>query len=137
MLLANADADLSCQPDGIFVSFESFNTGRVRLVEGAEAGFVELEGSPDMTLEVVSDSSVKKDLETLLELYWRADIQEYWLVDVRGERLVFDIYRHTPKGYVATRKQGGWIKSNVLGKSFHLRRLKGEDGNPEYSLEIR
>jgi Uma2 family endonuclease len=137
MLLTHEEANLSSQPDGAFVSFDSLTTGRIRLVEGAEEGYVELEGTPDMVLEVVSTSSVEKDNVTLFDLYWRAGIQEYWLVDARGERLVFDIWRHTPKGYVPTRKQGGWIRSTVFGKSFRLTRQMDERGDPEYTLEVR
>src|SRR4051812_16867688 len=44
--LTNEDADLSCVPDGVFVSFEGLAANRVRYVEGREAGYVELEGSP-------------------------------------------------------------------------------------------
>lgn len=137
VLLSNVDADLSCQPDGCFVSFESFRSGKVRLVEGASAGFVELEGSPDMTLEILSDSSVKKDLTMLFDLYWQADVAEYWVIDVRGDRSVFDIYRHGSRGFVARGKSGGWIKSSVLGKSFRLRQHTEDDGKPDYALEIR
>jgi Uma2 family endonuclease len=137
MLLSNEEADLSAGPDGVFLSRESLESKRVRLVEGREGGYVELEGSPDMVLEVVSTSSVEKDTETLHELYWKAGIREYWLVDARGERLSFDIFRHTSKGYVRTRPQGGWLKSAVFGKSFRLTRQDDEQGNPEYTLEVR
>jgi Uma2 family endonuclease len=135
--LSSIPADLSVVPDGIFVATESLRTGRVRPVEGREAGFVELEGSPDMALEVVSDSSVHKDTVELFRLYWEAGIQEYWLVDARREPLRFDIFRHTAKGYVATRKQGGWLKSAVFGKSFRLTQDSDELGHPSYTLEIR
>jgi len=57
---------------------------------------LELEGTPDMVLEVVSASSVVKDTETLLQLYWQAGIPEYWLVDARGEALEFTV--QTPPG---------------------------------------
>jgi Uma2 family endonuclease len=63
-------------------------------------------------LEIVSAGSVEKDTQTLRELYWKAGIAEYWLVDARGERLAFDILRHAAKGYVATRKAAGWLKSH-------------------------
>src|SRR5205823_5487874 len=85
--LSNALAEFTVQPDGTFVSWAALRTGRVRLVEGTRQGFLELEGSPDMVLEIVSDSSVTKDNTRLPELYWQAEIKEYWLVDVRGERL--------------------------------------------------
>lgn len=38
MLVTNVEADLSCQPDGTFVSSESLRTERVRLVAGVEEG---------------------------------------------------------------------------------------------------
>jgi len=56
---------------------------------------------------------------------------------VRGAEDVFEICRQGAKGYVANRKHEGWIKSNVLGKSFHLVRGQDERGNPEFSLEVR
>jgi Uma2 family endonuclease len=85
----------------------------------------------------VSASSVEKDSEILPELYWRAGIPEYWLVDARKARLEFDIFRHEPDRYKAVRKQAGWIKSRVLGKSFHLARQIDDAGNPEYNLAVR
>ncbi len=137
MLVTNVDADLSSQPDGAFVSNESLRTSRVQLVEGLQDGYVELEGSPDMVLEVLSNSSVEKDTEVLPESYWRAGIREYWLVDARGEQLRFDILRHAAKGYVATRKQSGWLKSNVFNESFRLTRQADALGHPEYTLALR
>jgi len=137
MLLSNVDANLTAQPDGMFVSTEGMRTGRVQLVEGVKEGFVELEGTPDMVLEVVSTASVIKDLERLRDLYWQAGIPEYWLVDVRGERLTFEILRHTAKGFVATRNVGGWLKPSVFGKSFRLTRKMDEQGNPEYELAVK
>jgi Uma2 family endonuclease len=106
-------------------------------MEGAKGGYTEIEGVPDMVLEIVSDSSVRKDTRRLIEAYWEGGIKEYWLVDVRGERLDFNIYRHAPKGYVVTRKKDGWLKSQVFGKSFRLTRQEDEFGNPEYTLEVR
>ena len=90
-----------------------------------------------MVLEIVSAGSVEKDKETLLDLYWRAGIPEYWVVDARADRLEFDIFRHRAGGYVATRKQGGWLKSGVFGRSFRLSRLLDDMGNPDYSLSVR
>jgi Uma2 family endonuclease len=135
-LVTNVDAGLSTESDGTFVSFESVRQGRVQLVEGVE-GFVELEGTPDMVLEVVSASSVEKDTVVLRELYWQAGIPEYWLVDARGQRLRFEILRRRRDGYVETRKQDGWLRSVVFGKSFRLSSQLDELGHPEYTLAIR
>ena len=109
----------------------------MRLVEGAEDGYVELEGTPDMVLEVVSDSSVVKDTDVLCDLYWKAGIREYWLVDARGDRSEFSILRHTRTGYVPVRKAGGWLKSGVFQKSFKLTRETDEFGHPSFQLDVR
>ena len=137
LLITNDRAQLACQPDGTFVSRKSLKSGRVHLVEGEKEGFLELEGTPDMVLEVVSASSVEKDTEILPELYWRAGIPEYWLVDARKARLEFEIFRYGADGYAAARKQGGWIKLRVFGKSFRLSQRIDDAGNPEYSLAVR
>jgi Uma2 family endonuclease len=136
-LLSNPAADLSCEPDGSFVSWEALRGGRVRLVEGAQHGYVEMEGTPDLVLEVVSDSSVRKDTETLLQLYWRAGIPEYWLVDARGPEPTFRILRHTPTGYVAVADQGGWLPSGVFGRSFRLTRQADPLGYPQFTVAVQ
>jgi hypothetical protein len=137
LLLSNADADISVKPDGTFISNDALETGRVRLVEGAETGFVEAEGTPDMVLEIISESSVLKDTETLRKAYWEAGIPEYWLVDTRSEPLSFEILKHTSRGYSAVRKQAGWVKSAVFGKSFCLVRTANKLGHPEIILRVR
>jgi len=135
--LSNLDVFLSVNPDGMFVSMGSFQTGRVRLIEGAKEGYIEMEGTPDMVLEVLSPSSIIKDSEWLLELYWQAGIPEYWFVDPRGGKVEFIIYRRTNKGYVPARKQAGWQKSAAFGKSFRLTQGTDALGHPEYHLEVR
>ncbi len=136
-LLGNAEVDFTAQPDGTFVSRAAFAAGKVRCVEAAKEGYLELEGSPEMVFEAISDSSVRKDTVLLRDLYWQAGIQEYWLVDVRGDRLSFEVLRWTPKGYTSVRRQNGWIKSEVFGKSFKLSRIFDEAENPEYTLSVR
>jgi Uma2 family endonuclease len=137
VLLSNEAAEISNKPDGVFVSTTSLQTGRVHLVEGMESGYVELEGSPDMVLEVVSDSSVQKDTVVLRQAYWEAGIREYWLADARQEPLTFDILKHTSRGYAATRKQDGWVKSAVFGKAFRLTQQQHALGHPEFTLAVR
>src|SRR5262249_13670075 len=74
MLLTNDLADLASRPDGAYVSRESFLRKRVELVKGKRGGYVELIGTPDMVLEILSDSSEEKDTVTLRKLYWQAGI---------------------------------------------------------------
>ena len=135
MLLTNVDAGLSTEPDGMFISFAALKEGRATLENGDDS--LEVEGSPDMVLEVVSPTSVQKDTVVLRDLYWRAGIQEYWLADPRGDDLTFDILKRGPKGYTTVRKQAGWLKSSVFGKSFRLARRDDEAGISIFSLELR
>jgi Uma2 family endonuclease len=137
VLVTNETAQLSGNPDGTFVSHDALATGRVKLIEAKEEGFIELQGTPDMVLEVVSNSSQKKDNLTLRGAYWEAGIPEYWLVDARGEEIVFDLLKRGPKGYTPTRKSAGWAKSGVFGKSFRLIRGVGPLNHPEFSLEVK
>jgi Uma2 family endonuclease len=135
-LLSSVDAGFASKPDATFVSAAAL-IDKVRLIESRDEGYVELEGAPDMVLEVVSKSSVHKDTVLLRQAYWEAGILEYWLVDGRRTPCQFDIFRHTARGYVATRKQDGWIKSTVFGRSFRLVQEQDARGNPEFTLEMR
>src|SRR5262245_20434072 len=137
VLLTHPEANLSTEPDGTFVSFDALESERIRFVKGVSEGFVEMEGTPDMALEVVSTFAVRKDTDILRDLYWRARIPEYWLVDVRKTPVRFDILRWTSRGYAATRRQDGWIRSNVFGKAFLLETGTDRLGNPTYRLCVK
>lgn len=137
LLLTNEETEMSCNPDGVFVSTETLDSGRVTVQDGARSGFTEIVGAPDMVLEVVSDSSVTKDKKEYRQAYWEAGITEYWLVDCRDERHEFQIFKHTSKGYAETRKVAGWMRSEVFQKSFRLTRKIVRDGTPRFKLEVR
>ncbi len=138
VLLTNIGVGLGTEPDGLFISYAAVSEGRVEFVEEEREGScLEVTGSPDAVLEVVSATSVSKDTEDLFRLYWRAGIPEYWLVDARAEDLHFAIYRHGPRGYVATRRQGGWLRSRVFARSFQLTRRTDRLGRPDFVLAHR
>lgn len=135
MLLTNKDAGLSTEPDGMYIHTRSFQSGKVGLDHGAESLVVE--GTPAMVLEVVSPTSVQKDTVILRDLYWRAGIPEYWLVEPDRNDLTFHILRHGSKGYTAARRQSGWLKSAVFGRSFRLTCGADQFGVPTYTLDVR
>lgn len=137
VLFSNLDADLSTEADGAFASYGAVHDLRERFIEGKKKGYVEVVGSPEMVLEVVSDTSVRKDTQVLRQLYWAAEITEYWLVDAREEAARFDILRHGKRGYTATRSQDGWLRSGVFGRSFRLTQEADPLGHPRYTLEVR
>jgi Uma2 family endonuclease len=137
MLLVNAAANLSTEPDGLFYLWATMQAGRLRLIPGMKSGFMQLEGAPDGVLEIVSDGSEDKDLKTLRDLYWKAQIPEYWLVDARSETVRFDILRHTKDGYESTASESGWLKSEVLTRSFRIERLTDPLGLSQFVVHVR
>jgi Uma2 family endonuclease len=132
------ETQLSTEPDGMIVSHEAMRTGRVRLTAGKVGESTILVGSPEILIEVVSESSEAKDTEWTMSAYFDAGVMEYWVIDARDEDDArFDIYKRGKKEFVATRKPGGWVKSAVLGKSFRLVQSEDGGGKPEFTLEVR
>jgi Uma2 family endonuclease len=136
MRLVNEGAKISTEPDAMFVSFKTMKAGTARWEEGGDS--LEIVGTPDMVLEVVSSSSVQKDTVELRELYAAAGIREYWVVERLKGDVSFEILRLSGERYVATRKSEGWSKSNVLGRSFQLVPAKvGADNVQDYRLQVK
>ena len=137
-LLSHVAAGLSTEPDAFFVSYESVEAGSARWVEGAREGHVEVEGTADLALEVVSTGSVEKDTVELPRLYFAAGVREYWLIDARQEQPTFELFRRGRSAFAAVRRQAGaWLKSAVLGRSFRLVRGTDRLRRPTYTLEMK
>lgn len=139
--VSTPEADLSAEPDLVFISFETFASGRAHLVPkttGEADRYVEVEGAPDLVVEIVSDRSVTKDTVRLPAAYWQAGIPEYWLMDARGEVLVFHIYRHGSSRYEpASIHAEGFQHSTVFDRSFRLSRRRDRRGGWAFDLEHR
>lgn len=136
MFLTNLEVGISTEPDGMFVSRKGLRTGRVTLLEGKDS--LEVIGTPDMVLEVVSPTTVHKDTVLLREQYWQAGIAEYWLVQqVAINQFELEILRHSASGYVPSRKSRGWVKSHVFGKAFQLTQEPDDVAGPTFLLDIR
>ena len=60
-----------------------------------------------------------------------------WLVDARGERFDFQILKRGTKGYVESRKVGGWAKTAAFDAQFRLARAKDRSGNPIFTLSVK
>lgn len=140
MLLANDNAELATEPDAMFLSNASLKSKRVYFTAGKKQGAVatRIVGSPDLVVEIVSPSSADIDTAWLMSAYHDAGVTEYWVIDVRDTGEVqFDIYKRGAKEYTAGRKQDGWVKSTVLGRSFRLVQTKRKNGYPRFTLEVR
>ena len=129
--------DLSVEPDIVAVSDAALTDGRVRLVPAAGGlpdRFVELEGPPDLIVEIVSDSSVKKDTRRLPVAYHEAQVPEFWLIDARLAEMRFTIYRWEPSGYVAAISPERDPSSTVFGCKVTLLRTRNAAGRFVYDV---
>jgi len=135
--VVNVRAGYSTVPDGVFVSHAGLKSLRSQFVRGPTGAFNEILGSPDALIEIVSDSSFVRDTQRMKELNAIAQVSEYWLFDARGDTPQFDIFRLADGGYLPTRKQAGWLRSAVFGKSFRLTRSVASDGYPEFTLDVK
>lgn len=134
------EAELSVEPDIVLVTNEALETGRVRLV--AKAGqpdrYIELEGPPDLVVEIVSDSSVTKDTKRLPPAYARAGVREFWLADARKEPLVFQVHRLAGDVYQPVEPDAeNLIRSDVLGCCVRLEGQRDARGFWKFELVER
>jgi Uma2 family endonuclease len=137
VLVTNIPASVSNNPDMVAVFWDSLESGKVRYVKTKKERGVEIEGSPDWVLEIVSDSSVVKDTIDLRDAYHRAEIGEYWLIDARGDEVVFQILHWRKAGYVAAPHKAGWQRSRAFGRSFMLSRMRDRLGDWNYLLAVK
>jgi Uma2 family endonuclease len=136
-LLTHEQAQLSTEPDGMFASWATLESGRLRLLPRADGDpdGIELLGTPDIVIEVVSPSSVRKDNMVLRSAYARAGIPEYWLVDARGAELSFQILWLDTGVYALANASSATQKSRVLGRDFVLARERTRLGRWAYRLQ--
>jgi Uma2 family endonuclease len=135
-------ADLSVEPDIVVVFGSSLDRGRVRLVPAAARKgpdrFSALDGPVDLVVEIVSDSSVRKDTARLPRLYARAGVPELWVVDARGKDLRFRVHALQDGAYTLIEPDSEeWVRSPQLGCDFRLVRRRAAPSPWRYALEHR
>ncbi len=139
--VSSIEAQLSAEPDIVVLSQRAIEDGRVRLIpaaSGATDSYVEVEGGPDLIVEIVSDSSVRKDTTKLPAAYFAAGVEEFWLVDARGDELRFEIQRRGGEQFQpALISEDGFQRSGVLGNDYRLERSRGLGGFWQYRLAAR
>lgn len=78
-------------------------------------------GAPDFCIEVVSDSSRKKDYGIKVQKYMNAGVREYWIIDIKRQKIVCywfegkdapDIAMYTFQDLVPVRIYEGSLKIN-------------------------
>ena len=136
--ISSIEADLSAQPDIVYLSDQTLAEGGARLIEkatGQPGRYVELEGAPDLIVEIVSDSSVTKDTQRLPAAYFKAGVGEFWLVDARGKQVAFIIHRPGDSAYQPVQPDAdGFQPSAVFDCSFRLDGSRNEKGHWTFDL---
>lgn len=131
-------ADLSAEPDLLFVSHDALKTGRIRTVKVRSEGEIidaEFEGAPDFVVEVVGYTSATKDMLRLPPLYWKAGVSEFWLADGQQEDVLFQIHRRGDLGFEpVSRDADGFQLSPFLQREYKLVRYRGSQGFWEFDL---
>lgn len=85
VVLSNIDV---IEPDLLFVSSAKASIVTAQNVQGA----------PDLVVEILSENTRKTDEIIKRKLYERYGVQEYWLIDPELETI--KVYRLAPQGYV-------------------------------------
>lgn len=127
---------LSCEPDILVLLHETVESGRITFDDAGKPGDpLEIEGGPDLVVEVVSRSSVTKDTRRLPVAYFGSGVREYWLVDARGDELSFRLLRRGEAAFEETPADAeGFLASRVLGRRYRLDRIRGRRDEWRYDL---
>jgi Uma2 family endonuclease len=134
--ISSVEADLSAEPDIVLVRYATLASGRViAKASGKPDRYIEMEGTPDLVVEIVSDSSVGKDTKRLPKAYFKAGVPELWLADARRQPLVFRIHERGRSRYRAVKPDpDGFHFSAVLGCHFRLESRRDAQGHQVFDL---
>jgi len=96
-------AGLRRVPDMIFISKDS----KIKITK------TEIDGAPDLIMEIVSPDSVVRDWREKYFEYEQAGVEEYWIIDPGNERM--EIYCLNQQGkYEAQKAESGVFQSKIL-----------------------
>ena len=90
LVILDEEKDLSYAPDIVFVATEHLD----RIREGR------VYGPPDLVVEILSPTTVHRDIGVKKRIYHAYGVQWYWVVDM--ERRTVEEYRWTEEGYLLT-----------------------------------
>jgi Uma2 family endonuclease len=130
--------ELSVEPDIAAVLWSSLDAARLRELpsaRGTEGDYIEFEGPPDLVVEIVSASSVGKDTKRLPPLYAAMGVPEFWLIDARGDDLLFAVHELVSGAYRRIAQDDGWALSRFLGRRVRLVRTRTRLSRWAYELE--
>ena len=82
-----------------------------------------IEGPPDIVVEILSPSTAYYDFTVKKDVYERAGVKEYWLLDPL--RKTFEIYANSQEGFklISKAKEEGMVSSELLGLKLNLKQV--------------
>ena len=108
-----SDTDVA-QPDIVFVSNK-----RVGIVTEAN-----IQGAPDLLVEIISPSTARYDRGYKMTLYWRHGVREYWIVDPFAETVEIFVPGESGMTLNSLYSRGEILNSPLLtGLSIDLERV--------------
>jgi Uma2 family endonuclease len=138
VMYSNDAVGFATEPDAMFISGATLQSGRCIFVESKTRGAnIEVTGSPDWILEVVSPTSIRKDKVFLRDAYFRAGVREYWIIDALKNGITFEILVADRDGFALVADDNGWISSTVFGVAFRLTSETDSHGFLQYTLHVR
>ncbi len=117
---------VTAQFDVVFPEFDVVDPD-VLFISKARSGVLtskNVQGAPDLVVEVLSESTARVDRSVKLKLYGKFGVEEYWMIDPAGPTA--EIYRRSPGGleFAAKLSAADALTSPMLpGFSLPLRKL--------------
>ncbi len=110
------DAENTVQPDLVFVAANNARIIQPRAIFG----------TPDLLVELVSPSSVRRDRYEKMRLYARFDVKEYWIGDPANQSLEILTLKKGRYELLCAAEEKGKVRSLVLtGLEFDLADVRG------------
>ena len=103
VVLSNTETEV-VQPDVLFISKE-----REHIITEAN-----IQGAPDLIVEILSPSTAKRDWQTKRDLYARHGVKEYWLADPATKIVWVMLLRDGALEIVDTYASGDTLESPTL-----------------------
>ncbi|MFQ5638686.1 MAG: Uma2 family endonuclease [bacterium] len=102
------------QPDILFISNKNKNIITEKNIQGA----------PDLVVEILSSSTKERDLGMKKKLYARSGVREYWIIDPEEQKIeVFSLSNHDYKLLKAYQKNQLLSSSVLPGLSIPLSKI--------------
>jgi Uma2 family endonuclease len=141
MRFSSVPGDLSTEPDVFFLSYDALDSARAKLIPemgGGPDDYIEIEGAPDLVVEIVTKTSLARDTKRLPGAYFKTGVREYWLIDGRADELSSVIHGRGKGRFVALeRDTQGFQRSDVIKRRLRLDRQRDQRGFWQYDLRVK